>query len=403
MSMYEAWRSAVLTDQRTERISAAAGIIRTHIMPSSPSSSASALPPPPSPPTCGASLLLPQFTVHLDPIPYNDNLGCKEHNATCMRALRTIMNYAGGLIGLHSNVTTAVDHVYGVGPISKLCPSDDDVSRVYPCVSAPLLSLSYRSPCALYVHAGCSGASKEPWSRIGCQMHAGSRIRFPGFEDDPRLAGEWIVGPERSPVQEGNSFWVFRADGTTHGLEKSEIEAVLHRRGTATTHFQCVLDTVPHAGASCCHSKFVYDSCPALEAPWPGSAISMEHMVIFACVGVGSLVAVIAIVWVFIGRRRHYIRCCKRRQPPLAKCDAGTQADNDGGADASQAHELQLAQPQQFPSPCAPSFEISAGPVYVASVPAPAHGSGLPNWDVMYVDDEQEHDKASPSVPESRV
>ena len=30
--------------------------------------------------------------------------------------------------------------------------------------------------------------------------------------DDPRLAGEWIVGPERSPVQEGNS-WLFTAVG----------------------------------------------------------------------------------------------------------------------------------------------------------------------------------------------
>ena len=345
-------------------------------------------------PTCGANLTLPQTGLsNLKPIPYTDYLGCKEGNATCFRALNVIIHYAGGLLGWR-NVSESPPYIYGVGPAAQSCLSHDDaVVHAYPCVSAPFVDLSYRDSCALYVHAGCVGTSKEPWSRVGCQMHPGSRLRLRGVDDRARLAGEWVVGPGRTTAQEGNTFWIFRADGEPHGLEPDELAAILERRrsAAASTHFQCVLDTQRTTGESCCHRRYDYGTCAAPDplgntAPELGG-MSIPLKRVFVDVGIGSVVVLLAVVLYCACRRcgvAQRMRFFKQQQQQLLsgtarRCDAGTQAESRAS--------MQSQPPELSPA------EVTCREVQISL-------AELPSWDVMYVETDNDYDECAARQPD---
>lgn len=334
-------------------------------------------------PTCGASLTLPQTLKKLRPVPYDDDLGCHEHNVTCMKALNVVIHYAGGLLGQRGNVSESPAHVYGVGPAAASCSQHDDadddaIVHIFPCVSSPFTALSYRDSCGLYVHAGCAGHGVEPWSRIGCQMHPGSRLQFRGMDDEPRLAGEWVVGPGRSVAQEGNTFWVLRADGEPHGLEESELQGILARRRSAVAlaRFQCVLETLPPRGESCCRRSHDYGACPALDPLGTTSLelgdVSVPLKQVLVDVGIGSVVVLLSFALFCICMRSSFAQrmrlMFKRRQllpDPAPRPEGGAQAHPGASMEA---------QPQ----------DLSASGLTIREVQIDLQG--LPSWDVMYIE-----------------
>ena len=313
-----------------------------------------------------------------------------------MPALRIIANFAGGLLGSRGA------KVYGLGPLAPYCSSKaalPEAAYQYPCVSVPFSSLSYRDPCSLDVFAGCYHQD-DRLAHVGCEMRAGSHVAFEGYVDSP-LAGEWIVGPSPGTAQP-NSFWVYRADGQLHRLNRSS-NAVTSEFG----YVRCLLSTVPPAGEACCNLTRSYEVCPASEesaaVPHPSGLAGKASL----WVGLGTgltCAALLSIVFL----RRHL--AAKRMQQPLlpAQHDAAARAEavvgrldecwEDGPlpplevvasrVDVPQAQDLgwcTRSEPADEPAGSPPPWDV----MYVNSqgpLDTPARQS-LPPWDVMYIED----------------
>ena len=321
---------------------------------------------------CAYSLNLPQKYRALKPIPYEE-YQCAQHNETCIWALRTIANFAGGMLGLHDGDNSAGPTVYGLGPLPDSCGAGVR-ERYYPCVTAPLAALAYRDACSLDVTAGCSDASSS--TSVGCEMRAGARVAFDAVEGTlgERLAGEWVVGPDG---QSGSRFFVYRADGQPHAFDVSDPALVAGGRAQLGS-VRCRLSPIPTTSDNV-STIFSYDqSCASDGAAWDG-----------AVGGAAAAVAGLATVGVVILFRRRYVAAKRGTSTATAllqrpdQRDAASQANGSLDAPPAASNQRAAGSGRQV------SFDLTAERQLVRpSRPGamPVVAGALPAWDIMFVD-----------------
>lgn len=344
-----------------------------------------------------------------------------------MKALRTITNYAAGSLGKSVwSSSSSSSLIYGIAALPAACPPGAMWARSFPCVSAPFSSLTRRDECALSVHAGCGG-EVAPWSNVGCEMRGNSHVRFalhgsgrcsPDCSPDPRLDGQWIVGPNRSAADAGESFWVYRADGKPHGLKASDLVALSEGIG-GVGYVRCLLSVVdtrydalgrqPSAGLESGHvlpaeearsnSTYSYEACPTSDAsgadrdavmPTPSqpSLWSTPWGLGLTCAGLlmgGALLLLLC---------RRFGRPKLPRQDPLlsrpAQRDAASQVE-EVGTSCNDPSVQALVSPLEISvsqSTKHVTFDLTAERQLGRQLPieeTPA--APLPSWDVMYVED----------------
>ena len=388
------------------------------------------MPPAPLPPniwhngTCDVFLDAAAIGLSIK-IRFGESVACDHDAEDCLWDLAYITNAVDGLLGRRDPTrwdpygAFGADpiRIYATGPIISSCPAAIHGSGrleayYYPCVSTPIASVSYRTPCALTIVAGrggrCAprgdvaaaegedGEEDKDLSHAGCEMRPGSHIQFEGLAPDGPLAsllsGEWLVGDTREADEPFNTFWVYRQDGDYHGLAVNhsvQVDAAAIAAG-ATPYARCVLQPVPSLYEPCCNDTYVYPACPA-SGEGGGQGATVGWWVVSALVAVSALAGVLILIAV---RRWRKLATARRRaglEPADAVAASGAAARSSLLASSFLSSEISTTPGRENEPPATEDAAVDPSLVFdwAMSEDEAARSVALqelPAWDVMNVD-----------------
>ena len=352
-----------------------------------------------------------------------------------MDSLEYIINVGKGMLGRRNprypdpweRFAGKRTRVYGVGRMpAEGCPPtglDSLLAVHYPCVSAPIAAISYRSACALGVHAGrvrtstCGAADARPadgntaeaaddddadpaddLAHVGCAMRPGSHVVFRGLANGSQIASlldrEWLIGGGGP----GSSFWIYREDYEPHGLAPSvgniSITPALIDAGSEQVFVRCALEPfLPPPGAPCCNQSFdnqsfSFPACRAARLPrwlpwlwW--AAAGAATVLVPALVGLLARRRLLRMGWIASSppllSQQQYPQSQSSMSPSIA---ANAQAEP---VLALQGYREGGANPREAGGGASGQFVVDTDHVHRTPHDV-LDAVTLPQWDVMYVD-----------------